>query len=297
MRVLCVGEVVVDFVCEQPVASVGEAPSFAPHLGGGAGVATIVAARRGGTVALAASAGQDPWGAWVRDRLEREGVDLEFFAQHEDVATPVAFVTLDPQARPTVAAYGDGRRSTIAMLPMQAAVDACDALYVTSATLVGEDERAVTLAARERAMAGGKPVIFDPGLQVADWRSASAAVEVLGGCVAGAFLVKAGATEARALTGESDPDAAARSLVAAGAQHAVVTLDDGGAVLRGGGLDRDVPSVPAVPVDTTGAGDVVAGVLIAALGRTGFYPAALAAMLPDAVAEAARATERYGSLG
>ncbi len=46
----------------------------------------------------------------------------------------------------------------------------------------------------------------------------------------------------------------------------------------------------------TGAGDAVTGVLLAALARTGFYPAALAAMLPDAVAEGARAVERYGAL-
>jgi sugar/nucleoside kinase (ribokinase family) len=84
--------------------------------------------------------------------------------------------------------------------------------------------------------------------------------------------------------------------VAAGAQHVVVTLGEDGALLRGGGLDRDAWGEAASPVDTTGAGDAVTGVLISALARTGFYPAALAAMLPDAMAEAARATERYGAL-
>ncbi|HWH95377.1 MAG TPA: hypothetical protein VNT03_16065, partial [Baekduia sp.] len=63
-----------------------------------------------------------------------------------------------------------------------------------------------------------------------------------------------------------------------------------------GGLDRAVRGVPARPIDATGAGDAVTGVLLAALTRTGFYPAALAAVLPDAMAEAARATERYGAL-
>jgi sugar/nucleoside kinase (ribokinase family) len=121
-------------------------------------------------------------------------------------------------------------------------------------------------------------------------------VEIAGACVAGAFLVKANAAEAQALTGETDAEAAAASLVAAGAQHVVVTLGADGALLRGGGLDRRVPGVAATPVDTTGAGDVVTGVLLAALARTGFSPDALAAALPDAVGEAARATERYGAL-
>ncbi len=167
---------------------------------------------------------------------------------------------------------------------------------LSSNTLVDEDERAATLAARSRALATGKPIIVDPNLRLDRWRSRSSAVEVVGPCVEGAFLIKCNEGEALALTGELDVQEAAASLLAAGAQHVVVTRGADGALLRGGGLDRDVPGVPAQPVDATGAGDAVTGVLLAALARTGFYPAALAAMLPDAVAEGARAVERYGAL-
>src|SRR4051812_43309072 len=31
MRILCVGEALVDFVCERPVASIAEADAFVPH--------------------------------------------------------------------------------------------------------------------------------------------------------------------------------------------------------------------------------------------------------------------------
>ncbi|HEX5923513.1 MAG TPA: PfkB family carbohydrate kinase, partial [Baekduia sp.] len=179
---------------------------------------------------------------------------------------------------------------------LSAAVDACDALFFSSNTLVDEDERAATLAARARALATGKPVIVDPNLRLERWRSRSAAVEVVGPCVEGAFLVKCNEAEVLALSGELEIEDAAASLLAAGAQHVVVTRGAEGALLRGGGLDRSVPGVPARPVDATGAGDAVTGVLLAALARTGFYPAALAAMLPDAVAEGARAVERYGAL-
>ena len=47
---------------------------------------------------------------------------------------------------------------------------------------------------------------------------------------------------------------------------------------------------------TVGAGDVLTGVLLAALSRGGFDPAALAEALPEAVAEGARATERWGAV-
>jgi sugar/nucleoside kinase (ribokinase family) len=285
MRTLCVGEALVDLVCERPVASISEADAFVPRFGGA-------------VVALAGGVGTDAWGGWLRERLAGEGVDLTWFEARADVVTPVSFVTLDHDAQPSFAIYGAGVRAAITGLGdrLLEGVDACEALFFSSNTLVDEDERAVTLAAVERARAAGKPIVLDPNLRLERWRSRSAAVEVVGPCVDGAFLVKCNAQEALALTGELEVEAAARSLLAAGAQHVVVTLGADGALLRGGGLDRDARGVPARPVDATGAGDAVTGVLISALARTGFYPAALAAMLPDAMAAAARATERYGAL-
>jgi fructokinase len=280
------------------VASISEADAFVPRFGGAIANVAVTAARRGADVALAGGVGADAWGDWLSGRLADEGVDLTWFDRRDDIATPVAFVTLDADAQPSFAIYGAGVRAAITGLGdrLLEAVDACDALFFSSNTLVDADERALTLAARDRALAAGKPVVLDPNLRLERWRSRSNAVEVVGPCVEGAFLVKCNAQEALALTGELEVEAAARSLLAAGAQHVVVTLGADGALLRGGGLDRDAPGVPARPVDATGAGDAVTGVLISALARTGFYPAALAAMLPDAMAAAARVTERYGAL-
>jgi fructokinase len=295
MRTLCVGEALVDLVCEHPVASIEEADAFVPHFGGAVANVAVTAARRGARVALAGGVGDDAWGGWLRDRLEAERVALEFFAMTRGERTPVAFVTVDAGGRAARVTYGDGRGAPLADR-LTEALDACDALFFSSSTLVGEDERELTLAAHRRALDAGKPVVLDPDLRLERWRSRSAAVEVVGACVPGAFLVKCNADEARALTGELEVEAAAASLLAAGARHVVVTLGAEGALLRGGGVDRTVAGVAARPVDATGAGDAVTGVLLAGLARTGFYPASLAAVLPDAVAEGARATERYGAL-
>jgi fructokinase len=296
MRILCVGEALVDLVCERPVSSVGEADAFVPHVGGTGAAVAVFAARRGADAALAGRVGADPWGEWLVDRLDREGVALTWLdASAEGAATPVAFVTVDGAGAATGFGYGaaDGLAS------LDEAVDACDALFLSSNALVAEEARGVVVAARDRALRAGKPVILDPDIRWERWRSRSAAVEVIGPLVEGAFLVTCDAGEALALTGELEVERAARSLVAAGAGHVVVRLgDDDGALLRGGGLDRDVRGVAAARVvDRSGAGAAVSGVLLAALARTGFYPASIAAMLPDALAEAARVAERYGSVG
>jgi fructokinase len=54
--------------------------------------------------------------------------------------------------------------------------------------------------------------------------------------------------------------------------------------------------VPAQVLSTVGAGDCLTGVVVARLTDSGYDPAAIAAALPEAVAEAARACERWGAV-
>jgi fructokinase len=298
MRTLCLGEALVDLTCRKPVASIADADAFVPSFGGATANVAVVAARHGAQVALAGGAGDDPWGEWLYDRLEREGVDLEHFRLMPGARTPVAFVTVNAEGEPAFQIYGDAIETVVTALGdrLHEAVDGCGALFLASNTLVGEQERALTLAARERALELGRPVVFDPNFRLHRWASPTRAADASRELVRGAFLVKCNAEEARLLTGEREPEAAAAGLIAGGARHVVITLGAGGALLRGGRLRFDVPGVAARPVDTTGAGDALMGVLLARLGDTDYYPSAIAAALPEAVAEAARATERWGAL-
>ncbi|HEY3020492.1 MAG TPA: PfkB family carbohydrate kinase [Solirubrobacteraceae bacterium] len=297
MRTLCLGEALVDLVCERPAADVGEAGAFVPRPGGTAANVCVTAARHGGAVALAGGAGDDPWGRWLRDRLRAEGVQLDWFALVEDAPTAVAFVLVDAAGEPGYLVYGAGAHAALeaATERLSEAVEACDALVLTSNTLVEEGERAATLAARERALELGRPVIFDANLRLHRWPHPGRAATVARECIPGAFLVKCNRDEAERLSGESDPDRAAAGLLAGGARNVVVTLGAGGAILRGE-LRADVPGAPAGVVDASGAGDALLGVLVARLGQSRFYPPTLAAALPDAVREAARTTERWGAV-
>lgn len=300
MRTLILGEALVDLICERPVAALDEAPSFVPHVGGAGLNVAVTAARHGARVALAGGVGDDAWGTWLRDRLVGEGVGVDAFTLVDGVRTPVAFVTVDGAAQPTFAIYDEGIGAAVRQLGPDAiadAVDASGALFFSTGTMVGEPERALTLAARDRCLRDGKPVVFDPNLRIGRWGNAARATSVARECVAGALLVKANRDEARLLSGESDPARAAEALLAAGAQHVVITLGAEGALLRGvGGLRRDVPGAVASTVNATGAGDTFAGVLLARMAAAAWYPPAIAAGLDAAVAEAAHATERWGAL-
>jgi sugar/nucleoside kinase (ribokinase family) len=154
------------------------------------------------------------------------------------------------------------------------------------------------MQARELALSLDRPVVFDPQLRIARWRSRAEAAATANACVPDALLVRASAGDAALMTGEDDPERAALALLKAGARMVVITLGpQEGAILRGElRLDVDGDDAPATVLSAIGAGAVLTGILLARLATSAFYPATVAASLPDAMAQAARACQRWGAL-
>jgi fructokinase len=292
VRTLCIGDALVDLVCERRVDGLAEADAFARHLGGATANACVVAARLGAGVALAGGAGDDEWGRWLRDRLAAEGVGMDWFGLVADEPTGLAFVTVDRAGEPS---FHLRSGATGSLERVEEALAAHDALAFSSNALVGEAERAATLAAREEALAAGKPVVVDANLRLHRWPHPGRAATETRACLPEAFLVKCNRAEAQMLSGEADPLRAAEGLLAGGARNVIVTLGAEGALLRGE-LRHRVAGAPAEVVNTSGAGDAFLGVLLARLGQSDYYPPTLAAALAEAAREGARATERWSAV-
>jgi sugar/nucleoside kinase (ribokinase family) len=296
-RILCLGEALVDLICERHLDDVAAADTFVPHFGGAVANVAMVAARAGAPVALAGGAGDDAWGSWLVDRLRHEGVDLSLFSLLARTQTPLALVVVDPHGEPTYLIYGEGIATVVHALGdrVAEAVRDCSALFISSNTLVGGEEREVTMAAYHRALELERPVIFDPNVRLHRWRSPEEAAAKARACVAGSLLVRANDGEAALMTGERDPERAADALVAAGARMVVITLGPEGAILRGE-RRAEAAGVKVEVVSTIGAGDVLTGTLLARLALRGFDPSAVADALGESVRESARACERWGAL-
>lgn len=293
---LCLGEALVDLICKTPAAGLSEADAFHPFFGGATANVAVNAATHGATVALGGGVTDDAWGRWLRDGMADTGVDMRWFSLDEEGQTTLAFATVDQNGDASYAFYGDplGAGVQRAGRKLADAIADCDALFFGGNTLVTEGERQTTFAARERALALRRPVLFDPNLRLNRWRSTEDALAVTRTGIEGAFLVKANREEAKLLTGEDDPGRAAERLAAQGPALVVVTLGADGALVRGA-QSMDVPGVPAKVLSTVGAGDAFMGVLIAHLQRGGWRPD-LTEALPDAVEASARVTEKWGAV-
>jgi sugar/nucleoside kinase (ribokinase family) len=187
-------------------------------------------------------------------------------------------VERDP-ARPTgtciVLVHPGGERS---MIPDAGANDALELrelpagshLHVTGYTLLRDGSRPAARRALALALERGMTISVDPS-SAAPLASTPAFLE----WVEGASLLLPNADEARVLTGEADPERAARTLARAVANsgsdrvvhrsvEVVVTLGADGAMWSDGERVLRAPAVAARVVDTTGAGDAFAAGLLAA---------------------------------
>lgn len=293
---VCLGEALVDFVCERPVASLGDADFFVPRQGGSIANIAVAAARFGADTELLGGAGDDEWGCWLRERLGAEGVGTERFVLLPGVGTSHAFVCVSADAEPSFAFYGDHER------PAARAGESLDAalagepgvLVVGSDTLLGSAEREVTMRAAALARERGWRVLCDPNLRPNRWQSSDEMVRVISELVARSTVVKLNEAEALELSGCPDVEAAGRHLLARGPEAVVVTRGRDGAIVVSAGATAVLKGFEAAVVDTTGAGDCVAGVVAAGLAR-GVAAEQLAGVVRVAMRAAAGVVSVWGA--
>ena len=267
--ILCLGEALVDFVCERPVASLGDADFFVPRQGGSLANIAVTAARFGGKVEMHGGAGDDDWGRWLRDRLAREGVGVDAFQLVQGAGTSHAFVAVSEEAEPSFAFYGDVER------PAAYAGDRLDAalcgepgvLAVGSDTLLGDAEREVTMRAAALGRERGWQVLCDPNLRPKRWATRDEMITVISDLLTRASVVKLNELEALELTACDGVEDAGTALLSLGPSQVVVTQSARGALVFEGGSIHHVAGCDATVIDATGAGDSVAGVIAAGLAN------------------------------
>ena len=253
------GSVNVDFVTRvAALPAPGETvsgPSYAV-MGGGKGANQAWAAALGGarTVFLGA-VGRDPFADIALADLVAAGVDVSRVTR-TDAPTGAAFITVDAGGENMIAVASGANA-----LADPASLDAVGLGPGDTLLLQGELPVAASATAAARAKAAGARVVFN-------------AAPVSGfdaSCLSDIDILVVNASEALAVarllgTPETDPEAAARAVDAAGAA-CVVTLGGEGLIGWWSGVRREVRAFPVSVVDTIGAGDAFCGGFAAALDR------------------------------
>lgn len=295
-RVVCLGEALVDLVCERPVPSLGDADFFVPRPGGSLANIAVCAARFGAPVEMLGGAGDDEWGRWLRERIAAEGVGVERFLLMPGAGTSLAFVSIAADGEPSFAFYGDPERPAAhAEDDLEPALDgAPGVLVVGSDTLLGQAEREVTMRAAALGHERGWQVLSDPNLRPKRWPDDETMLKVIRELVAEATVVKCNEGEALALGRAREVEAAGAALLELGPEAVVITRGGHGALVISASGIESVKGRAAEVVDATGAGDCVAGVIAAGLAG-GVDPRRLAPVVEVAMEAAAGIVATWGA--
>lgn len=294
--VACLGEAIVDLICERRLGPEDDPGPFEAHHGGAPANVAALLVRSDIPASLVGGLGDDRWGRWLRTGLEVEGVETTWLTEVAGADTPIAVVTFDRQGEPWFDVHGEdiGPAMEAAAPLLEDAITAASALVLGANTMVGESERRVTREAVAIARDRGRPVLIDPNHRPGRWQEEETAVGYTRELVGLSDLVKANRAEAELLTGLSDPAEAALAMLELGPSLAVVTDGAGEVVVRGAAEGSFTPE-PVDVLSPLGAGDAFMAGLVAGLVRADWDFSQAADLLPAACAEAGRACLVWGA--
>jgi len=279
LDVVTLGESMVLLLAEQP-GPMREATTFRRFIAGAESNLAIGLSRLGQAAGWFSRVGDDEFGRAIVFRIRGEGVDTSHVVC--DAGAPTGLVIRERrEVGPIEQVYY--RRGSAASLLAPSDLDAeyiGDArfLHLTGITpALSESCRETVFAAADIARAAGVKVVLDPNYRSKLWTPTEFR-EVLRALASRCDILLPGMDEAVLLTGQSDPEMAARELVGLGPQLVVVKLGASGALALGG--DGQVTRAPAVHiervVDPVGAGDAFAAGLLTGLLRSFTLEEALA---------------------
>lgn len=239
--------------------------TFSRSVGGAESNVAIGITRLGHSAGWISRLGDDEIGHYVLDTIRGEGVDVSrvrFDPQHN---TGLYLKELSSVGDPRVVYYRQGSAASY-LRPAdldEAYIRGARLLHITGIPpALSPSCREATFAAVEIARSAGVPISFDPNVRLKLWNAATAR-PVLLDLARHADIVLPGLSEGELLTGEPEPLAQARYLLAAGAKLVAIKTGPEGAVVAGSEGEDAVPGFVVSPVDTVGAGDAFAAAFLA----------------------------------
>lgn len=259
--VITMGRIGVDLYPLQAGVPLDEVTSFGKFLGGSASNVAVAAARLGRRVAVVTRTGEDPFGAYLHRALREFGVDDRWVSAVPGLPTPVTFCEVFPPDDFPLYFYRLPKAPDLEIHESEldlGAIAAARIFWMTGTGLCAEPSRAATLAALGARTAGA--TVFDLDWRPMFWSDPAEARPHYAAALAHATVAVGNVDEVEIATGCREPAAAARALLDAGVELAVVKQGPKGvlAMNRAGDV-AEVPPLPVTVLNGLGAGDAFGG--------------------------------------
>lgn len=268
--VVCLGELLIDFVPESNGQPLAQVETFRKAAGGAPANVAAAVAKLGGDSRFIGKVGRDAFGEYLQAALEEAGVEPAL-VQTDEARTGLAFVSLREDGERDFMFYRDPAADML-LRKEEIGDDMLSdgaVFHFGSVSLIAEPCRTATLHAARRARAHGALISYDPNVRLPLWTNADFARRVIVDQLPLSDLVKVSEDEIAFLFHGAGIEEGARLMLDLGPRCIVATLGAAGCRVFTKTSDITVPGVPVEPVDTTGAGDSFVGGLLCRLAEAG----------------------------
>ncbi len=261
-KVFCVGELLIDFVAEKQGSDLSKTHEFTKKAGGAPANVACAITKMGGDSIFVGCVGNDPFGVYLLNILEKHKVDISL-VQLSKTFTTLAFVSLAKDGERDFV-FSRGADKELLYDPKIKKDFKGNILHLGAATafLGGDLEKAYGRYFFD-ALTYNTFISFDPNFR-GDlwWEDVAFFTKKCKIFIEKSDLCKCSIEEAQLLSGEKDLNKACDVLHEVGAKLITVTLGSGGTLVSTPNKKETIPSIEVNPIDTTGAGDAFVGCLL-----------------------------------
>jgi fructokinase len=264
MKVLCIGEALIDMICTDRGSRLADGQNFLKKAGGApANVAAAIAAL-GGQVDMAAKVGKDPFGQHLIDLLNEMGVNTTWLIQDPNAFTTFAFVSLmeDGERDFYFNRGADGQLSMTDLAGLN--LNDYDIVHFGSATgFLPGPLQATYIDLLNKATEAGALISFDPNYRHLLFpNNTESFITQSWHYIQACDFFKLSDEEALLITGLDTVDAAAAALRSKTNAVVAITLGKEGTMLSTSHGTEIISSIHITSVDATGAGDAFVGAVL-----------------------------------
>ncbi len=269
LSVLCIGELLIDFFCNERNVGLKDGSTFIKKAGGAPANVSASIAKLGGEAHFLGKVGNDPFGHFLNSTLQLVGVKTDLLLIDPHIPTTLAFVSLQEDGqRDFVFNRGADANITMDEIPLEV-LSSMKIIHFGSATALLTHPFQQTYKDLLRYAKKQKSYIsFDPNFRIDLWGEN---VEQFKGnifeCIPYCDFLKVSDEELVLLTNETDIPKAVKILHSFGVDCIAVTLGKDGTFFSLRGQSIFVPSISVQAIDTTGAGDAFVGATLFQLSK------------------------------
>ena len=261
--VITTGRIGVDIYPLQTGVGLEQVKTFGKFLGGSATNVAVAAAKYGLNSAVITKVGNDPFGNFLIEELERLNVDTSFVGRDANYKTPVVFCEIFPPDDFPIYFYREPKAPDMEISEADLDLMAISEAKIFWSTVTGlsqEPSRSANLAAL-RARAKKAHTILDLDYRSVFWATPELATVEIAKALPLVTVAIGNKEECQVAVGETEPTRTADALLERGVELAIVKQGPKGVFAKTKNESVEVPPHFVEVVNGLGAGDSFGGAL------------------------------------